>query len=258
MTNARILTSEAERTGQTKPTQTRCPTSSSFGGSGYIGLALSQSLKSSGNYFFWAPSRTDITDPKTLSNIILENDIDIRMRISLVLSGFAYCSGSWVYGFPSERVSDLSPLGRACISKDKVATTVTWRPAHEQAILAARDIIDVRHPSSSWDKNNTDTIQIPVYTTIRTGIVHVDSVAAGFHAAIDRIDGRLGGWFVFDLVAETIGIQEIIVGIKAALGLAAEVAYTGTHGDAFLEAIGLKKDLLLNLPVYVRACEAAQ
>jgi hypothetical protein len=43
-------------------------------------------------------------------------------------------------------------------------------------------------------------------------------VAAGFHAAIDRIDGRLGGWFVFDLVAETIDIQEIIVRVKARLG----------------------------------------
>ncbi|KAL4747589.1 hypothetical protein BDW72DRAFT_182419 [Aspergillus terricola var. indicus] len=316
-----------------------------LGGSGYIGLALSQSLVRSGNYTVWGTARTpekarlllqneitpttdkDVTDPVTLSNIVLENDIDIVADITSAYEqashilqgviraatarrdaladenlvgpklGFVYCSGSWVYGSPSERVSDLSPVGSVCLSKGKAATAVAWRPAHEQAVLAARDILDVAilRPSTiygrgSWDwntwwsgilkakkdNNDSDPIQIPAYITTRTGIVHVDDVAAGFHEAIDRIDGGLGGWPVFDLVAETVGIQEIIEGVKAALGVAAEAEYTGTHGDVFLEAMGLvskndaarartvlewepkRKDFVLNLPVFVRAWEAAQ
>ncbi|KAL4737623.1 hypothetical protein BDV11DRAFT_216610 [Aspergillus similis] len=248
-----------------------------------IGLALSQA---------------DITEPRPSENIIAENDIDLVTDIasayeqaSQILQGVieaatarpdavadenivgptlgsVYCSGSLVYGSHSERVSDLSPVGSACLSKGKAAMAAAWRPAHEQAVLATRDILDVAILRPS-------TIYGP-YITARTGIVHVNDVAAGFHAAIDRIDGRLGGWPGFDLVAETIGIQGIIEGVKAALGVAAEVENTGTHGGAFLEAMNLvskndaartrtvpewepkRKNFVLNLPVYVRAWEAAQ
>ncbi|KAL4996292.1 hypothetical protein BDV10DRAFT_113309 [Aspergillus recurvatus] len=316
-----------------------------LGGSGYLGLALSKSLVSSGNHTVWGTARTpekaklllqheiapitdaDITDPQVLNTIIAENNIDIVAdttsayeQASQILQGvvkaatarrdalakenivgpklgFVYCSGSWIYGSPSERISDLSPVGSAGLSKGEPATAVAWRPAHEQAILTARDVLDVAilRPSaiygrSSWawstwwggilkakqDKNDTDTIQIPADIATRTGTVHVDDVAAGFHAAIDRIDGRLGTWPVFDLVTENIGIQEIIEAVKAVLGVTAEVEYTGTHGNAFLQALSLvsksdaarartvlewepkRKNFVLNLPVYVRAWEATQ
>ncbi|KAL4903512.1 hypothetical protein BDW74DRAFT_186127, partial [Aspergillus multicolor] len=316
-----------------------------LGGSGYVGLALCQSLVSSGNYTVWGTARSpekaklllqneiapvtdaDITNPEILSTIIAENSIDIVVDTTSAYEqsaqilqgvvkaatarrdtlanenivgpklGFVYCSGTWVYGSPSERITDLTPVGSASLSKGKPATAVAWRPAHEQAVLAAREVLDVAilRPSaiygrtswifSTWwggvlkakkDQNNTDTIPIPADSTARTGAVHVDDVASGFHAAIDRIDGGLGSWPVFDLVTETIGIQEMTEGVKAVLGVEAKVEYTGTQENPFLEALSLvckneatrartvlgwepkRKGFVLNLPVYVRAWVAAQ
>ncbi|KAL6232875.1 hypothetical protein BDW75DRAFT_246880 [Aspergillus navahoensis] len=281
-----------------------------LGSSGYLGLALSAKLLLQNEI---APiTDADIRDPETLSSIIAENKIDIVSDTTSayeqafrILQGVGKAATARRDALAKEnivgpklgfRVSDLSPVGSASLSKGKPATAVAWRPAHEQAILAARDVLDViLRPSaiygrgswvwSTWvggtlkakqGKNNTDTIQISADIATRTGTAHVDDVAAGFHAAIDRIDGRLGAWPVFDLVAENIGIQEIIEAVKAALGVTAEVEYTGTQGDAFLEALSLvskndaararnvlewepkRKNFVLNLPVYVRAWEATQ
>ncbi|KAL4866185.1 hypothetical protein BDV12DRAFT_173234 [Aspergillus spectabilis] len=272
------------------------------------------------------PIEADITNPPTLSTVIADNNIDIVVdttsayeQAAQILDGvtqaakarrdalakentigpklgFVYCSGSWVHGSPSSRVSDLSPAGIS-LSKGKAATAVAWRPAHEQAILGARDVLDVAilrpcaiYGRGSWvwgtwwggilkakqNGNNEEAIQIPADIEARTGTVHVDDVAAGFHAAVDRIDGRLGAWPVFDLVTETIGVQDITEAVKAALGVTVPVEYTGTHGSPFLEALSLvsksdasrartvlgwepkRKEFILNLPIYVRAWEAAQ
>lgn len=209
--------------------------------------------------------------------------------------GFVYCSGSWVHGTPGSRVSDLSPVGTS-LAKDKPAVAVGWRPAHEQSILAARDTLNVAilrpyaiYGRASWvwgtwwgpvlaakKSGSTDTIQIPADRATRTGTIHVDDVAAGFHAAIDRIDGRLGEWPVFDLVGENLTVVEIMEAVAATLGVKAPLAYAGTMGNAFLEALSLvstgdaqrartvlgweakRKTFVLNLPTYVQAWEAAQ
>ncbi|KAL4931696.1 uncharacterized protein BDV17DRAFT_288756 [Aspergillus undulatus] len=76
-------------------------------------------------------------------------------------------------------------------------------------------------------------------TTFFTGTVHVDDVAAAFHTAIDHLDRLLGSWPVFELVTQTLGVQEILEAVKVSLGVKAPVKYTGTNGDAFLEALSL-------------------
>ncbi|KAL2838072.1 hypothetical protein BJX68DRAFT_249338 [Aspergillus pseudodeflectus] len=272
------------------------------------------------------PVESDVTNAETLRTIIIENDINIVVdttsayeQAAQILQGvtdaakarrdalakeqfigpklgFVYCSGMWIHGSPSARVSDLSPVGTT-ISKGKSATATAWRPAHEQAILAARDVLDVAilrpatiYGRGSWvwstwwepvlkakqNGNNSDAIQIPADDKARSPTIHVDDVASGFHAAIDRIDGRLGAWPVFNLITETIGVQEITEAVKGALGVTAPVEYTGTHGNVFLEALSLvskteasrartvlgweprRTEFLLNIPVYLRAWEAAQ
>ncbi|KAL2845475.1 hypothetical protein BJY01DRAFT_214129 [Aspergillus pseudoustus] len=273
-----------------------------------------------------SPVEDDITNAGILETIIVKNDINIVVdttsayeQAAQILQGvtqaaktrrdalakekavgpklgFVYCSGMWIHGSQSVRESDLTPAGTS-LSKGKPATAVAWRPAHEQAILAARDVLDVAilrpatiYGRGSWvwstwwggilkakqSGNNTDVIQIPADVQARNPTIHVDDIAAGFHAAIDRIDGRLGAWPVFDLVTETIGVQDITEAVKGALGVTAPVEYTGTQGNPFFEALSLvskadasrartvlgweprRTEFLLNIAIYVRAWEAAQ
>lgn len=271
------------------------------------------------------PLSGDITDPATLSSLITNNEIHIvvdasqayeqagsiltgvvtaaKNRIAALAKesavgpklGFVYTSGSWVHGSPSARVSDLSPVGNS-LAKGTPATAVGWRPAHEQAILKARDVLDVAilrpaaiYGRGSWvwgtwwggllaakQKGSNEPIQVPADKTARTGTIHVDDLAAAYVAAIERIDGRLGNWPVFDVLNETISITEIMEAAKAALGVTAPLEYGGTHGNPFLEALSLvansdasrarnvlgweprRKDFLQNMELYVKAWEAAQ
>lgn len=208
--------------------------------------------------------------------------------------GFVYTSGTMVHGSPSKRVSDLSPVGNG-LASDKPASMVSWRPAHEQAILASRDTINavilrpgVLYGRNAWNfgpwwgpiaalrASGGDTLSIAADASTRAGLVHVDDVAAAFHAAIDRLDGRLGDWPVFDVAAETVSLADILHGTLEALGMKASVKFAGTGGDLFMEGLGLRangdsararmvlgwqpkrRNFLLNVGMYYLAWEAAQ
>ncbi|KAJ5546934.1 NAD dependent epimerase/dehydratase family protein [Penicillium frequentans] len=209
--------------------------------------------------------------------------------------GFVYTSGAWVHGSQKTRINDLAPVG-SVLSQGKPATPVAWRPAHEQDILAARDKLDVAimrphtvYGRGSWiwstwwgplaqaaKLGSISPVQVAADRTACPGVVHVDDVAAGFHAAIDRIDGRLGTWPVFDLVTETLSVVEIMENVKTFLGVKALIEYTGAHENPFLEALSLvsksdasraktvlgwnpkRTEFLLNLPIYLKAWQASQ
>ncbi|KAH6623075.1 hypothetical protein F5144DRAFT_538957 [Chaetomium tenue] len=209
--------------------------------------------------------------------------------------GFIYTSGSWVHGSPSRRVSDRTVPGVAS-SPDKPATAVGWRPAHEQAILAARDVLDVAvlrpcaiYGRGSWvwgvwwgpllaaaKAGGEEPVQLPVGEEARTGTVHVDDLAEAFVNAADRLEGGLGSWPVFDVGAETLPVGDIMQAAARELGVKAQLVYGGTHGNAFLEALGLvsnsdtararsvlgwvpkHRDFIQNLPVIVAAWRASQ
>ncbi|KAJ5777161.1 hypothetical protein N7520_000407 [Penicillium odoratum] len=267
----------------------------------------------------------DVTNTFTLSAFILDNSINIvvdtssayeaassilygvidaamtrqtaleKEKIASPKLGFVYTSGAWIYGSQKTRINDLAPVD-SLHSQAKPATPVTWRPAHEQAILAARDMLDVAilrphtiYGRGSWiwgtwwgplaeaaKSGSTSPVQVPGARAACPGTVHIDDVAAGFHAAIDRIDGRLGSWPVFDLLTETIPLVAIIETVKTVLGVEAPLEYIGTQGDPLLEALSLvsksdasraktvlgwnpkRTEFLLNLPIYLRAWEASQ
>lgn len=314
-----------------------------LGATGYLGLAVGQTLLRSGNHAVWGLARSqekakllaaseispvvgDVADLETLVSTITAASIDVvidctsayeqatsilkavieasKTRLNLLAKentaaapklAFVYTSGAWVHGSPATRVSDLSPVGTS-FSKGKAATAISWRPAHEQAILAARDVLEVAilRPSNLYGRasslfgvmwgpllaasksGSSDIIQIPLDRGARLGTIHVDDVAAGFLAAIDRIHGCLGSWPVFDLVGDTVSLVEIMEAAKAALGLKTPLEYAGPQGDPLLEAVSLvsygdasrartvlgweakHKEFLLNLPVTVMAWKAAQ
>ena len=271
------------------------------------------------------PVMGDAADPATITSAIAKASIDIVIdatsayeQASTILKaviqaskvrrdalakegavgpklGFVYTSGSWVHGSPEGKVSDLTPVGNS-LATSKPATAVAWRPAHEQAILAARDTLNVAilrpcaiYGRTSWvwgtwwggvlaasKSGNMDAIQVPADREAVTGCIHVDDVVSAFHAAVDRIDGLLGAWPVFDLLTETISIGEIMEAVKVILNVKAPLKYAGTHGNPFLEALSLvskddasrarivlgweakRKEFLLNMPTYVHAWAAAQ
>lgn len=172
--------------------------------------------------------------------------------------GFVYTSGIMVHGSPSKRVSDLSPVGNS-LAADRPAAMVSWRPAHEQAILAARDVLNTAiirpgllYGRSAWNfgpwwgpvaalkASGGKDLSVGADASVRVGLVHVDDVAAAFHAAVDRLDGRLGDWPVFDVVAETVSLADMMQCTLKALGLNADVKFAGTGGEAFLEGLGLR------------------
>ncbi|KAI0450473.1 hypothetical protein F5B21DRAFT_490629 [Xylaria acuta] len=132
------------------------------------------------------PIKGDATDSKFLIHVIAAYHIDVvidttqaygdagsilssivqaaRNRVDTLAKdkaigpklGFIYTSGSWVHGSPDRRVSDVTVPGTS-LAPAKPATAVGWRPAHEQAILAARDVLDVAvlrpgsiYGQSSW------------------------------------------------------------------------------------------------------------
>ena len=121
-----------------------------------------------------------------------------------------------------------------------------------------------------------DAIQIPVDKGTRTGVVHIDDVAAAYLGTLDRIHGQLGSWPVFDIGAENLSIVDMLEAAKQALGVKAELEYGGTHGNAFLEALALvantdfsrakvvlawvpnKVDFVPNMAVYVDAWRATE
>ena len=207
--------------------------------------------------------------------------------------GFIYTSGSWVHGSPNRRVSDLTVPG-VKTSPDKPATAVGWRPAHEQAILAARDVLDVAiiRPGSIYGRKSwvwstywspilkaagsSQAISIPTNATARMGVVHVDDLAEAFVNAVSRLDGQLGNWPIFDVASETLTAKEINQVVAHQLGAKGEITYAGTMDNPFLEALGLRtdsdfgrsravlgwtprrNDFIGELPVLVQAWKAAQ
>lgn len=218
--------------------------------------------------------------------------------------GFIYTSGSWVHGSPPRRVGDLTVPGTSA-APARPAAAVAWRPAHEQAVLAARDVLDVAvlRPSMIYGRGSwvfgtwwspllaaakagagsgpggpePEPVQIPADAAARTGLVHVDDLADAYVRAVDRIDGRLGSWPVFDLAAETVPIGEIMAAAAGALGVdARRLRYAGTGGNPFLEALSLvgnpdaararsvlgweprRRDFVQNIAPIVAAWRAAQ
>ncbi|CAF9928799.1 MAG: hypothetical protein HETSPECPRED_006934 [Heterodermia speciosa] len=208
--------------------------------------------------------------------------------------GFVYVSGTWVHGAPETPVSDLHPVGSS-LSKSAPQDAVVWRCMHEQAILAAHDVLDVAivRPSqiygrtgwiwTSWwgplleakKSKTTEAVEIPTKPASRPAIVHIDDVVSGMHAVTDRIHGLLGSWPVFDLIGETVLVRDVMEETRAALGVTPPLTYIGPQ-NPFHEAMNVtanekssrakivlgweakRQSFIRDLPVYVKAWEAAQ
>lgn len=247
------------------------------------------------------PVEGEVTDPEVLTKAIDDHHIDTVIDVSQAYEqagtilhavveaaktraaslaregavgpklGFIYTSGAWVHGSPgTTRVSDTWVPGTSAHPARPAAAVAGWRPAHEQAVLAAREVLDVAilrpatvYGRASWVLGTwfgpllggggggvdasaglgqhvvPSVVQIPADAGAATGMVHVDDLAAAYVAAVDRL-GALGAWPVFDVGAETLPVRALITAAAGILGVdAARIEYVGTMGNSFLEALSL-------------------
>ncbi|MCJ1319396.1 hypothetical protein MMC15_004732 [Xylographa vitiligo] len=210
--------------------------------------------------------------------------------------GFIYTSGTWVHGSSLEAVNDLDPVGVAA-ARTQPPPLVAWRPRLEQDVLAAADVLDtmVVRPAlvfggagSIWSsllgpllagaKSGASVARVSAEADSMPGLIHVDDVASGLHAAVEKLPllAGTGVYPVFDLVTSQESMKVVLEQAAPVLGFEGTVELVGTNGDAFADAMSTSLNgsgararmvlgwepkrvgMLKGLEIYVKAWMAAQ
>ncbi|PNP81493.1 hypothetical protein FNYG_05168 [Fusarium nygamai] len=172
--------------------------------------------------------------------------------------GFIYCSGTWVHGSSDKLVNDLDIVGPDATTPP--APLVAWRVAHENAVLAASNILDVAvlRPALIYGGESTiwtafilpllqasrdkslDSVQIPLSVGSRPGLVHVSDVATGFQKAIEKLSliNSTSVYPVFDLVTSQESMSEIFTALTSHWGFKGRCELVGPGDNLFAEAMG--------------------
>jgi len=173
--------------------------------------------------------------------------------------GFVYTSGTWVHGSSYERTSDLEPVGNS-LAKAQPPRMVQWRPKLEQAVLAASDVLDtmIVRPALVYGRQHaiwtsvfgpileaakagkTEPVRLPLNPHGMSGLIHVDDVAAGIHAAVDKLPLICGTsvYPVFDFVGSKESMRDITEAAARVFGFRGTIELVGPGDDRFGEAIG--------------------
>ncbi|KAG0049814.1 hypothetical protein BGZ83_005371 [Gryganskiella cystojenkinii] len=186
-----------------------------------------------------------------------ERQSDHRPKI-----GFIYCSGVWVHGSSYELVNDLSPVGTKNAPRPP-ATLVAWRTELEKQVLSNYDHLNamVIRPSLAyggtgdiWDiyfsqiyaaiQKNSAELSLPADPAGALGLIHVDDVASGFVAAVNKIElvaGRKSSHPVFDLITSYESTSLILHRAAAVLGYKGKLTISGVPKgegmpDLFIQA----------------------
>ncbi|KAF2428325.1 NAD(P)-binding protein [Tothia fuscella] len=175
---------------------------------------------------------------------------------------FVYTSGTWTHGSSFLPVTDLDVVGSS-LSPTQPPKLVSWRPGQEYCVLAAKDVLDVMvvrpalvygrsHPiwKSFFDvvvqgsKRGDLSVDIPLDKG-RPALIHVDDVASGLRAAVDKLPliSGTGVYPVFDLVGQSESMQDILDALARAVGYKGEVKLIGSNGDSFEEAMSVSANI---------------
>ncbi|KAI9851781.1 MAG: hypothetical protein M1838_002858 [Thelocarpon superellum] len=180
---------------------------------------------------------------------------------------FIYTSGMWVHGSSAERVSDLDVVGAEFGAKTPGADITAWRPALEQKILQARDVLNavvvrpgiVYGASSSiftmflaplFDaaKSEAPEVGIPVDPAAVTSLVHVEDLATAYTALVDKIElfssppfptpfhSSSSPYPVFDFCTSVESLAGIFLAAAKELGYTGKVEFTSREGNVFAQA----------------------
>ncbi|KAN0117768.1 NAD(P)-binding protein [Hyaloscypha variabilis] len=172
--------------------------------------------------------------------------------------GFIYCSGTWVHGSSNEIVNDLMPVGTKD-SPTPPAELVAWRCELEREVLSARDVLDVMvvRPALVYGRScaiwtglfeplfqaakagSGEVVKVAADEESRPGLVHVDDVAAGFHAAVDKLPiiSGTGVYPVFDLQTSQESMRDILGAAAREMGFVGKVELAGAGEDLFAKAM---------------------
>jgi len=171
--------------------------------------------------------------------------------------GYVYLSNILVHGDSKAPVTHTMPVGVAS-SPVQPAKLVTNRPHWEQNVLKSQDVLDivVIRPSllyggASWGwgtifypilnamKTSTPTAQVPLKEDATPGLIHVDDVASGLHAAIDKLHliAGTGVYPVFDLITSHEHFKSIVDAAAKTIGFEGKVEYMGPGDNVFFQAL---------------------
>ncbi|PVH95200.1 NAD(P)-binding protein [Periconia macrospinosa] len=170
--------------------------------------------------------------------------------------GFIYCSGTWVHGSAEKPVDDLDVVGVSTATPPR--SLVAWRVELEKSILASTDILDVAilrpaliygYEGTIWTpfflpllkaarSDTSGSIQVPLTSEARPGLIHVDDVATGFEKAIEKLSLINGGsvYPIFDLVTSQESMSEIFTALASNWKYQGRVELVGPGDDLFAEA----------------------
>ncbi|CZR61104.1 uncharacterized protein PAC_11000 [Phialocephala subalpina] len=177
--------------------------------------------------------------------------------------GYIYCSGTWVHGSSHKYVNDLYPVGTPD-APTPPADLTAWRAKLEQVVLGSSDLLDVMvvRPalvygrscaiwSSLFDtlsnaaQKGEKSVNLSIESDSRPGLIHVDDVASGFHAAIDKLPliSGTGVYPLFDLVTSQESMREILEAAAKEFGFEGKVKLVGAGEDLFAKAMSTSGNL---------------
>ncbi|KAF8867273.1 NAD dependent epimerase/dehydratase family protein [Acephala macrosclerotiorum] len=177
--------------------------------------------------------------------------------------GYIYCSGTWVHGSSHKHVNDLYPVGTSDAPTPPAEFTA-WRAELEQVVLASSNVLDVMvvrpalvygRSCAIWSsvfetlynaaQRGDQRVNLPVEPNSRPALIHVDDVASGFHAAIDKLSliSGTGVYPLFDLATSQESMRDILDAVAMEFGFEGRVQLVGAGEDPFAKAMSTSGNL---------------
>lgn len=171
--------------------------------------------------------------------------------------GYIYISGTWVHGSSHSPINDLVPVGLPESPTPPMAIT-SWRAKLERDILAHSATLDILviRPSLVYGRANSiwtiffkpildaatsgaKTVSLLASATTRPGLIHVDDVASGIKAAVEKLPLISGTsvYPIFDLVTSQENLKDIIESAALTLGYQGEIVFAGPGDNVFAQAM---------------------
>ncbi|QRV78346.1 NAD(P)-binding protein [Ceratobasidium sp. AG-Ba] len=182
-------------------------------------------------------------------------DIAAKEDVQIQRLGFLYLCGVWLHGDSKLPTSDTIPPGTSFSPAPSITLTAD-RPRWEQNILKAQGILDVLivrpalvyggearawavpfRPILEAIKSGASTAQVPLKEDAAPALIHVDDVASGMHAAVDKLNliAGTGAYPIFDLTTSHEYFRNIVDKCAKALGFEGKVEYAGPGDNIFLQ-----------------------
>ncbi|KAG8695041.1 hypothetical protein FRC09_009432 [Ceratobasidium sp. 395] len=184
-------------------------------------------------------------------------DIAAKEDVKIQKLGFLYLCGVWLHGDTKAPVTDTMPPGTS-FSPAPPVTLVKDRPRWEQTILKAQDVLDVLivrpallyggeargwtsifQPLVTAAQSGASVAQVPLKEDAAPALIHVDDVASGMHAAVDKLHliAGTGAYPIFDLTTSHEYFKNIVDAAARVLGFQGKVEYVGPGDNVFLQGL---------------------